>query len=608
MHGCWRACAKLHRIACGSPPPCSIAATTAPGWRARRDSRARRSVPLIAVNDVLYHHPDRRPTCRRAHLHPRASTIDRAGRRLAVNAERHLKPPAGNGAAVPRRAGSDRGNAGARAMRFPSRSTSCATNIPTKRCEGFDNAAGRARRISPRKVPPAAIPHGIPDKVRDNLEHELALIAQLQYAPYFLTVHDIVRFARSQNILCQGRGSAANSAVCYCLGITEVDPDARRSAVRALHLARAARAARHRRRFRARAARGGDPVHLRQIRPRARRHRRHRDLLSRPLGHPRGRQGLRPVARTRSARCRPRSGAAAAARCRRTPSRRAGLDPHSRAHAPDRCAGAARSTASRAISPSMSAASSSPAAGSTRWCRSAMRRWRTAPSSNGTRTISTRSASSRSTCSGSACCPACARRSIWSTGITASDCTLATIPAEDPAVYRMLCRADSLGVFQVESRAQMSMLPRLKPQKFYDLVIEVAIVRPGPIQGDMVHPYLRRRRGQEPVSYPSKELEAVLGKTLGVPLFQEQAMKIAIVAAGFTPARSRPAAPRHGDLQARRHHRHVPAQDDRGHGGERLSSAISPSAASSRSRASANTAFRKATPRASRSWSMPRPG
>jgi error-prone DNA polymerase len=114
--------------------------------------------------------------------------------------------------------------------------------------------------------------------------------------------------------------------------------------------------------------------------------------------------------------------------------------------------------------------------------------------------------------------------------------TLATIPPEDPAVYRMLCRADSLGVFQVESRAQMTMLPRLAPKKFYDLVIEVAIVRPGPIQGDMVHPYLRRRRGQEQITYPSKALEAVLHKTLGVPLFQEQAMKIAIVAAGFTPS------------------------------------------------------------------------
>ena len=113
--------------------------------------------------------------------------------------------------------------------------------------------------------------------------------------------------------------------------------------------------------------------------------------------------------------------------------------------------------------------------------------------------------------------------------------TLATIPHEDPVVYEMLQRADSVGVFQVESRAQQSMLPRLKPRTFYDLVIEVAIVRPGPIQGDMVHPYLRRREGKEPVVYPSKALEAVLKKTLGVPLFQEQAMQIAIIGAGFTP-------------------------------------------------------------------------
>ena len=116
--------------------------------------------------------------------------------------------------------------------------------------------------------------------------------------------------------------------------------------------------------------------------------------------------------------------------------------------------------------------------------------------------------------------------------------SLATIPAEDPAVYDMLCKADSVGVFQVESRAQMSMLPRLRPRNFYDLVIEVAIVRPGPIQGDMVHPYLRRRDGKEAVDFPSAALRQVLGKTLGIPLFQEQAMKISIVAAGFTPEES----------------------------------------------------------------------
>src|SRR5205823_13040421 len=113
---------------------------------------------------------------------------------------------------------------------------------------------------------------------------------------------------------------------------------------------------------------------------------------------------------------------------------------------------------------------------------------------------------------------------------------LHTIPPEDPAVYAMISDADTIGVFQIESRAQMTMLPRLRPRCFYDLVIEVAIVRPGPIQGDMVHPYLRRRNGEEPIEYPSKELEEILGRTLGVPLFQEQAMEIAIVAAGFTPA------------------------------------------------------------------------
>src|SRR5690606_18251254 len=115
------------------------------------------------------------------------------------------------------------------------------------------------------------------------------------------------------------------------------------------------------------------------------------------------------------------------------------------------------------------------------------------------------------------------------------DYSLATIPQDDEKVYEMVSHADTIGVFQIESRAQQSMLPRLKPKCFYDLVIEVAIVRPGPIQGDMVHPYLRRRNGEEPVDYPSKELEEILGRTLGVPLFQEQAMKIAIVAAGFTP-------------------------------------------------------------------------
>ena len=130
----------------------------------------------------------------------------------------------------------------------------------------------------------------------------------------------------------------------------------------------------------------------------------------------------------------------------------------------------------------------------------------------------------------------------------AVDLTLANIPQDDPAVYEMVTAADTIGLFQIESRAQQAMLPRLRPKCFYDLVIQVAIVRPGPIQGDMVHPYLRRRNGEEPVEFPSKELEDILGRTLGVPLFQEQAMKIAIVAAGFYPRRSRRAPPEHGHI------------------------------------------------------------
>ena len=142
------------------------------------------------------------------------------------------------------------------------------------------------------------------------------------------------------------------------------------------------------------------------------------------------------------------------------------------------------------------------------------------------------------------------------------DLDLARIPSEDPATYEMIRQADTVGVFQIESRAQMAMLPRMAPKRFYDLVIEVAIVRPGPIQGDMVHPYLRRREGKEPVVFPKPELEKVLGKTLGVPLFQEQAMQVAMVAAGFSATRGGPVAPRHGDFQVHGGREQVQGQTD----------------------------------------------
>ena len=186
---------------------------------------------------------------------------------------------------------------------------------------------------------------------------------------------------------------------------------------------------------------------------------------------------------------------------------------------------------------------------------------------------------------------------------------LATMPKERSAVYDMICRADTLGVFQIESRAQMSMLPRLKPHKFYDLVIEVAIVRPGPIQGDMVHPYLRRRMGLEKDEYYQPELEAILKRTLGVPLFQEQAMKIAIDIGGFSPSeadklrRAMATFRRNGTHWHLYRDRLIEAMVEKGYRGRVCRRAVS-----SRSRGSANTAFRKATPPPSRCSSMPPAG
>ena len=174
---------------------------------------------------------------------------------------------------------------------------------------------------------------------------------------------------------------------------------------------------------------------------------------------------------------------------------------------------------------------------SSRSARSSGRGWRTARSSSGTRTTAPRPAWSSSTCSASGCSRPCTTPSTWSSEHHGVEVDLATIPQDDD-VYAMLCRADTVGVFQIESRAQMATLPRLRPRKFYDLVVEVALIRPGPIQGGSVHPYIRRRNGVEPVTYLHPLLENSLAKTLGVPLFQEQLMQMAIDVAGFTPAES----------------------------------------------------------------------
>jgi DNA-directed DNA polymerase III PolC len=499
--------------------------------RTKEHARAA-GVPLIAVNDVLYHHPDRRPladvlTCIREKV-----TIDRAGRRLAANAERYLKSPQemmrlfrdAPEAIEETTALSDALTFSLDELRY---------EYPDEQVEGFSNAQDALMQLTYEGAA-RRYPQGLPDKMRANLGHELKLIAQLQYAPYFLTVYDIVRFARSQGILCQGRGSAANSAVCFCLGVTEVDPDR------------------------------ADLLFERFISPERREppdidvdfeHERREEVIQYIYGKYgrdragiaatvisyRGRSAIREVGKafglsedTIGALSSSIWGGGGGAVSKDAVTR-TGLNPQSRRmrqiialtqeingfprHLSQHVGGFVI-TRSRLdeVMPIGNAAMDDRTF--VEWDKDDL-------DALGILKIDVLGLGMLS----------CLRKALDLVDRHYGErLTLATIPAEDPAVYRMLCRADSLGVFQVESRAQMTMLPRLAPKNFYDLVIEVAIVRPGPIQGDMVHPYLRRRRGQEPVTYPSKELEAVLSKTLGVPLFQEQAMKIAIVAAGFTPS------------------------------------------------------------------------
>ena len=520
---------------------------------ARRAATARTArVPLIAVNDVLYHHPDRRPlqdvlTCIREHL-----TIDTAGRRLAANAERFLKDPV-EMTRLFRHAPEAIAETTALHQALTFSLDELRYEYPDEMQAGFASPqealvhlawAGAARRY----------PDGIPDTVRHSLDHELALIGQLDYARYFLTVHHIVDHARSRDILCQGRGSAANSAVCYCLAITDVDPrDGQLLFERFISSER------------------GEPPDIDVDFEHERREeviqyiyqrygRDHTGIAATVISY-RGRSAIREVGKVFGL-SEDTIGALSASiwgmgggAVRPAELARAGIDVDSPRIRRMRVLVDAIQSFPRHLSQHVGG-----------FVVTRSRLDEVMPIGNGAMADRTFVEWDKDdldalgilkidvlglgmlTCLRKAF--ALAERHYGlsfrtprhvQTGQTGKPTdgemfySLATVPKEDPAVYRMLQRADSLGVFQVESRAQMSMLPRLKPATFYDLVIEVAIVRPGPIQGDMVHPYLRRRQGLEPVSYPSSELEAVLGKTLGVPLFQEQAMKIAIVAGGFTP-------------------------------------------------------------------------
>jgi error-prone DNA polymerase len=501
--------------------------------------------PLVAVNDVFYHAPERRPlldvlTCIREKC-----TIAAAGLRLSSNAERHLKSVAEMVhlfAAFP--------DAIARSVAI---ARCCKFSLDELKYEYPDEPVPPGKTAQQHledltwagaqdRYPKDKFPDGIPEDVRRRLEDELALIGKLDYARYFLTVHDIVSFARAQEkeILCQGRGSAANSAVCYCLGITSVNPNKSN-----LLFARFISENR------------GEPPdidvdfeHERReevIQYIYRRYGRHRAAICATVVHYRSRRAIREVGKALGL---TEDVTAALAKTvwgygdgyPDDHIRQTGLDPSNPAirqavALADDLIGFPRHLSQHVGGFVLTRApldETVPIGNAAMDDRTFIEWDKDDIDTLGLMKVDVLALGMLS----------CLRRGLDFLKIHyGRDYSLATLPQDDPAVYQMLSRADSVGVFQVESRAQMSMLPRLKPQCFYDLVIEVAIVRPGPIQGDMVHPYLRRRDGIEKEYYPAPspahgsrdELKDVLKRTLGVPLFQEQAMQIAITAAKFTP-------------------------------------------------------------------------
>ncbi len=508
---------------------------------ARLDDLGRNAgAPMIATNDVLYHGPERRPlqdviTCVREHC-----TIQEAGFRLEANAERHIKSPA------------------EMARLFDRWPRAVARTVEVVERIGFDLEQIR-EQYPDEPVPPGKTamehladltwrgaawryPHGVPEKVQAQLKEELRLIAKMDYPNYFITVHDIVREAWDMGILCQGRGSAANSSVCYCLGVTAIDPTEHR-----LLFTRFISENR------------GEPPdidvdfeHERReevMQYVYRRYGRDYAAICGTVIHYRPRSAIRDVGKALGLTEDVTSllaGTVWGSWGDGLPEehlRNAGLDPE----APEIKRAVSLATELLKFPRHLSQHVGG-------FVLTKRRLDETVPIGNAAMADRTFIEWDKD--------------DIDSLGLMKVDVLalgmltaiqramtmlredhgqsqiqdLADIPKEIPGVYDMLCAADSVGVFQVESRAQMSMLPRLKPRRFYDLVIEVAIVRPGPIQGDMVHPYLKRRNG-EPVEWPEPlnepdcigELREILGDTFGVPLFQEQAMSLAIQAAKFTP-------------------------------------------------------------------------
>ncbi len=520
----------------------------AAGHRFRGDDRKRLDLlaamagaagaPLLAAGGARFHHPDRRHLADVLAAIRLRTTVDALGFAAAPNAEAHLKPEAemrrlfaGHEEAV------DATARVAAACRFSMADLSY--EYPDEILdEGLTPQETLERRAD--EAMRARWPEGAPERVAKQIAHELRLIARLGYAPYFLTVHEIVRFAQSKEILCQGRGSAANSALCYALGITSVSPDKNDLLFE---------------RF-VSAERDEPPdidvdfEHERReevIQHIYERYGRDRAAIAATVIRYRDRSAIREVGRALGLSEDVTAGLAKGVwgigrRLLAEVAAEQGLDPAARDGGGSRL-GMACELAEELIGfprhlsthvggfvitrgPLTELAVVTRAAMENRhtieWDKDDIEALRILKVDVlGLGMLS------------------CVRRAFALIAAHGGPAlTLQTVPEDDPETYAMLRRADSVGVFQVESRAQMNMLPRLKPDKFYDLVIEVAIVRPGPIQGDMVHPYLRRKNGEEEPAYPSEALKGVLEKTLGVPLFQEQAMRIAIVGAGFSPERA----------------------------------------------------------------------
>jgi len=500
----------------------------------------RTGVPLLATSDALYASPVDRPlhdivTCIREGV-----TIQTAGRLLAANAERHLKPP---GEMV--RLFRDCPEAVEESLRLLSRIGFSLDQLryeyPHEPMPEGRNPQGWLEHLVMKEAN-RRFPDGLPPKWQKVLDEEFGLIRKCEYANYFLTVHDIVRFARAQDppILCQGRGSAANSLVCYLLGITPIDPVENNLLFT---------------RFLSEERREPPDIDVDFEHERReevmqyiyRRYGRERAGIAATVIHYRSRSTVREVGKAlglseditaklastswgcyeneledeRFAEAGLTLANPEIARMRTLVDRLLRFPRHLSQHV-----GGYVLTEGRLdeIVPIHNAAMED---------RTFIEWDKDDIDALGLMKVDVLALGMLT----------CIRKSFDLMRLHGlGDYELATVPAEDPVVYDMLCTGDSIGVFQVESRAQINMLPRLKPRCFYDLVIEVALVRPGPIEGDMVHPYLRRRNGEEEAvlpspgpDYPADELKEVLGRTFGVPLFQEQAMKIAIVAAGFTP-------------------------------------------------------------------------